>query len=641
MTVEVFENSESTNCTKAVFSASPRSILRCDPPYNASFSRYSGRLAVDVSWGLKDKSGIMYYSVRYKPRSSLLWNQQVEQCKNGVNCELESLTSSLDYNVQIRCVTNQKCSQCVWSDIYTVPAELTTGPIILNLNDTDVPNRKGQRQLSLQWMFPANETYDGYHVTIQKASGEEPRERLTVFQPQIRLILSYSEYNINVSTFNNISISPAVSQTIPQREDEPSMDDLKLNVTVHSNTSLTIYWKDNLIREYVCYSVEWMRKGHKPSHMSFYRNEDNHRTITTLPEPLEPCKRYSITLHTRPNKDTCNMKHINNSESTYGRTQFYFKEGTPIKAPTNISSYNVTLHSAVLQWSPIPEEDIRGFLLGYIICYTEYQYTGPRVERNITVDPDLNTYELEDLQSGTAYKVQVSGFTKAGEGVLSSEILFKTNNDIEYFHLGSVIAVFAVLVIVLMFGSQVIKRVKQLLWPSIPNPRKSSAVKEIGPRELELLESISTLKVEEWDTNSFQIVKKEDVMPTPTLASALPLLHALEDDDNQRERSCDWISSDTEEETEDTGPDLTTQTISDIPRTDLQSSTFAFQSGYTTMEMFQQVMPQEVPVTALVTQTMGRETEEKDLSMVKSRLDYTRQFSTDTTSENQGMTRVL
>lgn len=33
----------------------------------------------------------------------------------------------------------------------------------------------------------------------------------------------------------------------------------------------------------------------------------------------------------------------------------------------------MTLDSAVLQWSSIPEEDARGFLLGYVIYYTGYQ----------------------------------------------------------------------------------------------------------------------------------------------------------------------------------------------------------------------------------------------------------------------------
>ena len=45
---------------------------------------------------------------------------------------------------------------------------------------------------------------------------------------------------------------------------------------------------------------------------------------------------------------------------------------------------------------------------------------------DITVDPEINSYELSDLKSGTAYEVQISGFTRAGEGVRSKESLFKT-----------------------------------------------------------------------------------------------------------------------------------------------------------------------------------------------------------------------
>lgn len=48
---------------------------------------------------------------------------------------------------------------------------------------------------------------------------------------------------------------------------------------------------------------------------------------------------------------------------------------------------------------------------------------------DITVDPELNSYELLDLKSGTAYEVQISGFTRAGEGVRSKESLFKTTSQ--------------------------------------------------------------------------------------------------------------------------------------------------------------------------------------------------------------------
>lgn len=54
-------------------------------------------------------------------------------------------------------------------------------------------------------------------------------------------------------------------------------------------------------------------------------------TISCLaqhPVALKPLTRYSLTLHTRPDKDSCDLKSINNSESTYGTTQFYLAEGS-------------------------------------------------------------------------------------------------------------------------------------------------------------------------------------------------------------------------------------------------------------------------------------------------------------------------
>lgn len=48
----------------------------------------------------------------------------------------------------------------------------------------------------------------------------------------------------------------------------------------------------------------------------------------------------------------------------------------PVSAPTNVGSFDVTHDSAVLRWSPIPEDDLRGFLLGYVIRYVRSQHGG-------------------------------------------------------------------------------------------------------------------------------------------------------------------------------------------------------------------------------------------------------------------------
>lgn len=41
----------------------------------------------------------------------------------------------------------------------------------------------------------------------------------------------------------------------------------------------------------------------------------------------------------------------------------------PIRAPGNVSILNITQYSAVIIWSPVSEEDLCGFLLGYYIYY--------------------------------------------------------------------------------------------------------------------------------------------------------------------------------------------------------------------------------------------------------------------------------
>ncbi|XP_030004398.1 protein sidekick-2 isoform X2 [Sphaeramia orbicularis] len=625
LTAQVLENTESENCTKDIFRGSPKSLLRCGPPYNATFRWRSGRLYVNVNWQQNEEKRIQNYTVRYKALDSLLWNESSVQYRKEEGCTVEGLNSSLVYILQIKCVTNKECSQCPWSETHTIPPELTVQPVLTNLEEADITEGKGRRLLSLNWEFSAKRMLDGFYVTIGKASGEPPTKRMNTTRPQIRLILSYSAYHVNISAFNNASISPGSSWTIKNREDNQSSEAHQLNVTVQSNTSFTVYWKDPLVKQYVCYSVEWTKKGHKAAHRSFFENMKNYKELSDLPEPLEPYKRYSLSLHTRPNKNTCNMQYINGSEATYGSTQFYYMEGLPVSAPANISSHSVTLNSAVLQWSPIPEEDVRGFLLGYIIHYTEYHDQTTHTETNMTVAPELNSYELGGLKTGTAYQVQISGFTRAGSGVRSITTFFKTHHQAYFSQLGVTI-IFAILAIVLLFASPLLKRVKAVLWPSIPNPEYSKAMQKLEKScELELLKVINTLKVEEYDTNSLQIIEKEAAIPVSVLPSILPLLHNSEEEEDVPEVTCDGMQRDSEDATGDGAPD----NPADTQHTDLDRSQFVFTSGYTTMEMFQQ---QVMPQTAQTAAPQDVESEPEKVTawtVVRPGLDYIHQFSID------------
>ncbi|XP_026210273.1 interleukin-31 receptor subunit alpha isoform X2 [Anabas testudineus] len=626
ITAKIFENSESTNCTKAVFRGSTNSLLRCGPPQSVTFRRHSGNLDINVIWQPEDRK-VKDYIVRYKTLNSRSWNEV--QFQKGSGCVVQNLNSSLAYNVQINCVTNTKCLQCPPSETYTIPSELIMQPEIKKCQDNDVAEMEGKRRIFLTWKFYAEEQNNSYYVDIEKASGEGPRERMNTPKPEITLILSYSAFYVHIGAFNNVSTSPAVSKIITERKDVPSFRDRRLNVTVHNNTAFTVYWEDDLIKTYTCYCLEWKKRGQKAKYKSFYENEKNNWTISNSAERLEPYERYTVTLHTRPYKSTCGLKRVNDSESTYGSTQFYFIEGTPLSAP-NISG-NVTLNSVMLQWLPIPEEDIRGFLLGYTIHYMESLSSG--TETNITVDPELNHYQLEDLKSGTAYEVQVSGFTQAGAGVRSTSYHFSINHQEPFdlsLKLRGIITTFAVVITVLIFGPAIIKRTKIIVWPSIPNPGKSNAMQKIeGTCELELLESINTLKVEEWDTNSLQIVEKEAVIS----ANMLPLLDTSEDRGDSAQMTSNWIQRDTEDVTGGIPPGAIT--CSNTPQTDLHGSPFAFSSEYTTMEIFNRLMPQGIPGNTDVNQAEESEFEGTDWTVVKPGMDYIRQFSTSPTLDSE------
>lgn len=59
-------------------------------------------------------------------------------------------------------------------------------------------------------------------------------------------------------------------------------------MTVHSNRSLTVSWRDDLSQKYVCYSAEWMLPGRKAAYMSYY-SKGNSRMLNFLSEGAKFC----------------------------------------------------------------------------------------------------------------------------------------------------------------------------------------------------------------------------------------------------------------------------------------------------------------------------------------------------------------
>ncbi|XP_035246177.1 interleukin-31 receptor subunit alpha [Anguilla anguilla] len=520
------------------------------------------------------------FLVKYRELNSLPW-KEVDSCGKK-NCSVYNLTSSLSYEVKVQCVKDSKCHQCPWSNVAIVPPELTSTPLIEKF---DVISQKmGKRLIVAHWKLANSEAVSGYRVEVGKESGEFS-QTLSVTKPMLSLILSGSAYYINISAFNSAGTSPSAHRVVPAITNAQDWGlNGNLNITFRSNNTFEISWNHTLTRTYWCYSVEWGLKGEKMSFHPLHRKSSN-RDVISLKAPLQPYKRYVFLLHTRPDKDTCNLKSINNSESTNGRTEAYAKEGTPASSPGNITCL-VSSTSLALAWKPVPEEDACGFILGYNLYYAE---NGKGQNSSVVIDDaGANGYTLSDLKSQTAYEVQLSAFTAAGEGARSASFYFETANPGYKAVEGAAAGIVGGVVLLILMANLsflLCQRAKKVFWPNIPNPGNSNAIQKIDVAfELEVLQPLSRemlAPLEESDTSSLLIIEGiAETLPAPASHLSVP-----DPDEPSPASSAADQESPSPSQRREPSP-TATETV------ERRAAPPAAVSDYTTMELFQQTMAQ-------------------------------------------------
>ena len=76
--------------------------------------------------------------------------------------------------------------------------------------------------------------------------------------------------------------------------------------------------------------------------------------------------------------------------------------------------YSPDTNSLVVEWSPIPEKDTHGVILGYVVYFKRHNSS----ENLTTVHVNASTQVLRitDLMEATTYEIKVAGRTSVGEG---------------------------------------------------------------------------------------------------------------------------------------------------------------------------------------------------------------------------------
>ncbi|XP_062903760.1 leukemia inhibitory factor receptor [Mobula hypostoma] len=294
-------------------------------------------------------------------------------------------------------------------------------------------------------------------------------------------------------------------------------------------------------------------------HSKIIRNLQNY----TLKGQFKPKQRYRIMLQRRYTK----WKRPAISEVTVGVVDMYTVEGTPSIGPTNVKVISVRKSSATIKWDHIPEDKCQGFLQGYKIFYYSKNVTNS--SKVVLVNSSTTNYTLRGLLQKTFYTVEISGFTKAGEGAKSQPEFFKTKDSgddaLAAIAVGVCVAIIVFVFLVTWICSLLVKRIKKQFWPAIPNPGNSNAIQII-----ERVSSLPHLDSESSELNSNLLdIKREEELEN---------LHTIE------EITSSFIDYGLQENEPKNVPDQK-------PKNEVtQKPTVVQFTDYTTMENFQQIM---------------------------------------------------
>ncbi|NXH11532.1 IL31R protein, partial [Bucco capensis] len=242
----------------------------------------------------------------------------------------------------------------------------------------------------------------GYYVNMERIpnSCRDSLNRIFLKDRKILLHLSMAYYRVHISAYNEAGESPQSTYVVP----DFSATDLPGQIHVkHQGTKAVVTWAPEYNPE--CFVVDW-GTSNVDMQMKIVTTDTGNFTL----DHFQPYKLYKIMVHA---SDVCQCESFMRHEKTFGVTHFYSVEGVPRTGPTNVTILNITKHSALVKWTEIAAKDCLGFLQGYRIVYADLSRTKSLA---VTLNSFTTSYHLTGLKEKTIYRVQISGFTNAGEG---------------------------------------------------------------------------------------------------------------------------------------------------------------------------------------------------------------------------------
>ena len=105
-----------------------------------------------------------------------------------------------------------------------------------------------------------------------------------------------------------------------------------------------------------------------------------------------------------------------------------FHNSVPSESALIITGHNKSSTSIQVNWKAIRKSYIHGVLRGYVVLYRRANETN-RTTEAVHVGPDTTSLLLRDLWIYTKYAISIYGFTNAGDGRKSKQIVVSTDES--------------------------------------------------------------------------------------------------------------------------------------------------------------------------------------------------------------------
>ncbi|NWT08658.1 CSF3R factor, partial [Vireo altiloquus] len=448
----------------------PMDVAKLDPPTLQSiqsipFQTDCIALAWDVARGTEHME--LRCELRYRTPEDTSWALVTGIVGRAGTARRCGFLFGTQYHFQMRCRRSSASALTYWSEWspgrnYTTHEKAPTGKLDVWWG-TQQAGAGGRLEVQLRWKAPrqreANGRVLGYRVTLSpRRRGRDPPTICNTTHTHCNFSVPAATRRVYLSAFNSAGESAPTEVVLLERKGQPLAG---LRAVSGGEHSLWVHWEAPLA-PVIAYVLEWQRVTAEPGHCStcWQMERDGAATTALIQDDIEPFQLYNISLYPL-------------YEGTVGvpvHTTAYSQQKAPSHAP-KLHLRRISKSEAELCWEPLPVEMRNGFITSYTIFWAN----SITDMASATVNPSLSSFVIQGLKPSTLYKVHIMASTAAG-GTNGTSLTLVTTvlDDTEIQFLFLTLGLIFVLLMVLLICFQKNERMKEQLWPSVPDPANSS-----------------------------------------------------------------------------------------------------------------------------------------------------------------------